>query len=119
MLFLIEHLAAITGIAIGFALLMIPAIYFFVHRLVKHPMASALSSTFVSVGLTILFTFVLNNLYSVKRDRDSRLRAFRDRHFEQLKPVLRKESGQLHDLARMMGLEGHVDAVVTFQGSTN
>jgi hypothetical protein len=60
---------------------------------------------------------VVNNLYSLKRDRDSRLRNFRDQHYSQLKPVLRTEATKLQEIADQIQKTAHITSVAQFEGT--
>src|SRR5260370_41023351 len=75
-------------------------------------------SALVSLVVAVLFSVILNNWYAVKMDRDNRLRAFRDQHLAQRKPVLRGESLKLAEIDDDMKKDGPITQVDNYRSST-
>jgi hypothetical protein len=68
--------------------------------------------------LPILLSVIVGNFYAVKRDRDNRLRALKDQHFAQLKPILRTESTRLQNVSTIIQDRGHFSGVTPYEAES-
>jgi len=93
---MVAHLVLTTLLLVVIAATFVIGILLALHRLYPDaPTRPHLGSLSIAIVVTILFSVFLSNLFAMKRDRENRLRSFRDRHYEQLRPVLRSESAKL------------------------
>jgi hypothetical protein len=79
------------------------------------------SAAMVGLIVTVLFSVFLNNLFALRRDRDGRMRTMRDRHLDQIRPILRLEADRLGalsiDMTRLRRLSEARTAVEARQAS--
>lgn len=112
MLWTLDHLLLVTLVAIFAAVLLVVCIFLGLHRHYPHEATrTGIGTAGVSIVVAVLFTVVLNNLYALRRDRDSRLRNLRDQHYTQLKPVLRTESSNLAHVSEEMARLAHLTQI--------
>jgi hypothetical protein len=116
---IIQHLVLATTVIIIVAVGSVLLIAWVLSRMYSHEATRPqVASGLASVVITVLFSIILSHIYAVKRDRDNRLRALRDQHFAQLKPVLRAESARFLELANIVKRRGHFEAVTRFEGES-
>ncbi len=119
MAWIIQHLLIVTFLMVIFAISLALLIFLGLTRHYGHDETRPqVGSALVSLVVAVLFSVILNNWYAVKRDRDNRLRAFRDQHLAQLKPVLRAESLKLAEIADDMKKDGHITQVDNYRTVT-
>jgi|SRR5579871_290376 len=110
---IIEHLVLTTLLTVIVAILAVVAIFWVLPKIYSHETRPQFASATASLVIAVLFSVILNNWYAVRRDRDNRLRALRDQHLSQLRPVLRKEAEQLRLVPTEIVKEGHLSKVAT------
>jgi hypothetical protein len=103
----VRHLIWTTVIMTAIASVLVFLVVWIVHKFfrdsaTKTPTAMA----FVSVVVAAIFGVALNNLFAIRRDRDSRDWNVRQQHLAQLRPVLKSESDRLAGLANEMHTSG-------------
>lgn len=76
---------------------------------------SQVANALASVTITALLSVIVANFYAVKRDRDNRLRALKDQHFAQLKPILRTESTRLQNVSTIIQDRGHFSGITPYE----
>jgi hypothetical protein len=109
MLWTLDHLLFVTVIAFLCGMLIVVLIFVFLTRHYPHEgTRAAFGSGLVTLVASVIFTVVINNLYAMKRDRDSRLRNLRDQHYSQLKPVLKTESSKFTQIGADIERWGHI-----------
>jgi uncharacterized protein YlxW (UPF0749 family) len=101
-----------TLLLVSLAVVIALVVFRYAHQIYPHqstqvPFAAAI----VSLIVTVLLSVFLSNLFALHRGREDRAHALRDRHFEQLRPTLRREADQLKGLAQEMRQAGRLDAV--------
>jgi hypothetical protein len=112
MLWIINHLLIVTMLAAVVGVGLIPLMLVLLDRIYHHEGRRPLyGSGLVAILVTVLFPVIVNNWYAIKRDRDNRLRALRDQHFGQLRPVLRTESSKFQEIAAQAAKQGHLSGV--------
>lgn len=117
---MIEHSTLATLLIVTFTLLLIAAMPWLVHRVHPHEATrSQVTGALVSFAITLVLSVFLNNVLAKSRDRDNRLRTFRDQHFAQLRPVLRTESSKLQGLSEQIIKEGHISKVAKVGAEQN
>ena len=113
---IVQHLIIVTFLIVIFAVGLVVLIFLGLTRIYKHePTRSQFGSALVSLLVAVLFSVILNNLYAVRRDRDSRLRNLRDQHYTQLKSVLRTESSKLAEVAEQITKWAHITRVDQYE----
>ncbi len=65
-----------------------------------------MASSVTSLIFIVLIGYGLNNLFGLKRDRDSRVFGLQQQHLSQLRPVLKLESDRLQDIAKQFQTNG-------------
>jgi hypothetical protein len=109
MTLIIDHLLIVTLVTVitGIGLLLL--VFLGLTRLYPHEATRAqFGSALAGLLVAVLFSVILNNWYTIKRDRDNRSRALRDQHFAQLRPVLRTESSKFKEIAAQVTEQGHI-----------
>jgi hypothetical protein len=82
-------------------------IVWFFHKIFpEKPSTTAMASSVTSLIFIVLIGYGLNNLFGLKRDRDSRVFGLQQQHLSQLRPVLKLESDRLQDIAEIYWLGG-------------
>lgn len=108
----LEHLIVVTVVAaVAIIALACTGFYLSIKKLPGHAVAGHVVNVTVSIATTIIFAIALNQLWTVKRDRDQRVWTARGQHLQRLQHVLRKESESLNVLARGLR-EGRYFALV-------
>lgn len=72
----------------------------------ESPSRTPMATAFVSIIVAAIFGVALNNLFAMRRDRDSRDWNVRQQHLVQLRPVLKSESDRLASLAGEIRSQG-------------
>lgn len=120
MLWITQHLLIVTLLMVMSAVALALIIFFALTRIYSHePTRSQFGSALVSILLAVLFSVVLGNWYGVWRDRENRLRALRDQHFAQIRPVLRMESSKLLEIAAQADKQAHFSSVTHYENVSN
>jgi hypothetical protein len=97
----LEHLIIATILAaVAIIAVACTGFYLSMKKLSGHAAAGHVVNVTVSVATTIIFAIALNQLWTVKRDRDQRVWTARGQHLQRLQQALRKESESLTVLAR-------------------
>lgn len=116
MTWVIQHLLVVTFFIVALAIVLVLLIFLGPTRIYGHEQTrSQFGSALVSLLVAVLFSVILNNLYAVRRDRDSRLRNLRDQPYAQLKPVLHTESAKLAEVAQQMQNWAHITRVDQYE----
>jgi hypothetical protein len=113
---IIQHLLFITFLVVLLALGLILFTAWALSKIYSHEgTRSQVASAFASVTIAVLFSVIVGHVYAVKRDRDNRLRALRDQHFAQLKPILRTESTRLQNVSTIIQERGHFTGITPYE----
>ena len=103
----IQHLIWTTVIMTVIAFALVFLVVWIVHWLFPEtPSRTPMAMAFVSIVIAAIFGVALNNLFAIRRDRDSRDWNMRQQHLAQLRPVLKSESERLEALAREIQTAG-------------
>jgi len=122
--FVTQHLIWTTAIMTVIAFAVVFLVVWIVHSLFPEaPSRTPTAMAFVSIVVAGIFGVALNNLFAIRRDRDSREWNMRQQHLAQVRPVLKSESERLASLAQEMQqrgfLHGEHDAVRTSESKTS
>jgi hypothetical protein len=112
----IQHLLFVTVIVVLLAIGLILFIAWALSKIYSHEgTRSQVAGAIASVTITVLLSVIVGNFYAVKRDRDNRLRALKDQHFAQLKPILRTESSRFQNVAAIVHDRGHFSGMTPYE----
>src|SRR3989442_9247301 len=81
-------------------------VWFFHKIFSERPRTTAMASSVSSLIFIALVGYGLNNLFGLKRDRDTRLFSLQQQHLSQLRPVLKLESERLEEIAKQFHQQG-------------
>lgn len=116
MLWIINHLLFVSVLIILYAIALVAMIVWIFHLIYRHQATKPqLVTALISIAITGLFSVFLNDLYAMKRDRDSRIRTLRDQHFSQLRTALRAETVKLQQLAATVNAQGRFASVPQYE----
>jgi hypothetical protein len=117
MYWIVEHLLVVTVLMLMLAVITVLGIFWLVPKIYRHAtLIPQFAGAAASMVIAVLFSVVLSNWYALSRDRDNRLRALRDQHYGQLRPVLRNESAKLRGLATLIAKQGHISKAGKYYG---
>jgi hypothetical protein len=104
---LIHHLIWTTAIMTVVAVALVVSVVRIVHWVFPEgPSRTPMATAFVSIIVAAIFGVALNNLFAMRRDRDTREWNMRQQHLAQLRPVLKSESDRFVSLAGEIRLQG-------------
>jgi hypothetical protein len=105
--FVLDNIIWVSIATIIIALGLAVFIVWFFHKIFpEKPSTTAMASSVASLIFIVLIGYGLNNIFGLKRDRDSRLFGLQQQHLSQLRPVLKLESDRLRDLSSQFQTTG-------------
>ncbi len=105
--FVFDHIISVSVATIILALSLALFFVWFFHKIFPDkPSTTAMASSVASLIFIVLIGYALNNLFGLKRDRDTRLFGLQQQHLSQLRPVLKLESERLEEIAKEFHQQG-------------